>query len=311
MHQTTTYTGVWPVAPAFNQLIQFDPDKPKGSPQDIIADLAEKWEQPDSTTLVFTLRKDAKWHDGTPFTAEDAKATLEWIKKPPQGKPSPRSGTQLVADAYEVVDPATFRVKLSRPSPSYLMNLASHYFAMAQAKDSAANGEVGKDGKLIGTGRSLKNYQRSNFLEMEESRFTRRDPYLTASSSSCCPVMRRRSRIIAGQYQMIYGNVQKSDSDFVRVGRQGRDGRSAELHARRGLHERIAQAVRRHPCAPRHQPRPRPSPLSRSSARAEVRRIGYMSPAGVWAIPMWSCASSTATISRTSNRPSNCSRRRA
>src|SRR5262249_13758342 len=28
LHQTTTYTTVWPVAPCFNQLVQFQPDKP-------------------------------------------------------------------------------------------------------------------------------------------------------------------------------------------------------------------------------------------------------------------------------------------
>ena len=100
LHQTTTFATAWPMAPCFNQLVQFDPAKAENKPQDIIADLAEKWEQPDPQTLVFSLRKDAKWHDGTGFTAEDAKATFEWIKKPPQGKPSPRQGTQVAVEAY-------------------------------------------------------------------------------------------------------------------------------------------------------------------------------------------------------------------
>src|SRR5688500_18070989 len=45
-HQSTSYTGVWPAAPCFNQLVQFDPTKPTTSPQDILPDLAEEWEQP-------------------------------------------------------------------------------------------------------------------------------------------------------------------------------------------------------------------------------------------------------------------------
>ena len=39
-------------------------------------DLAEKWDvSPDGKTLVFTL-KNAKWHDGTPVTADDVDFTL-------------------------------------------------------------------------------------------------------------------------------------------------------------------------------------------------------------------------------------------
>src|SRR3712207_7565650 len=46
---TTTYTGVWPTAPCFNQLVQFDPAKVQAGPQEIVADLATKWEQADPT----------------------------------------------------------------------------------------------------------------------------------------------------------------------------------------------------------------------------------------------------------------------
>ena len=54
LHQVTTYAGVWPAAPCVNQLVQFHPDKAGDRPEDIVADLAEKWEQPDATTMVFT-----------------------------------------------------------------------------------------------------------------------------------------------------------------------------------------------------------------------------------------------------------------
>src|SRR5581483_4273642 len=126
-------------------------------------------EQPDSQTLVFSLRKDAKWHDGTAFVAEDVKTTLEWLKKPfKEGKTSPRSGTQITVESVEIPDPATVRVTFSRPTPSYLINLASHYFAIGQTKDLKDNGELGANGKLIGTGPfKLKSYQRSNLVELE------------------------------------------------------------------------------------------------------------------------------------------------
>jgi peptide/nickel transport system substrate-binding protein len=92
LHLVTTYAGVWPAAPCLNQLVQFHPDKAGDRPEDIVADLAEKWEQPDATTMVFTLKKGVKFHGGSDFTSEDPKVQLEWIKKPPQGKTSPRAG---------------------------------------------------------------------------------------------------------------------------------------------------------------------------------------------------------------------------
>src|SRR5689334_23366423 len=112
-HQSTTFTTVWPAAPALNQLVQFDTNKPADTLQDLIPDLAEKWEQPDNQTLVFTLRRDVNWHDGTPLTSEDVKATLDWLKNPPQGKPSPRSGTQSTVERVELPDAQTVKVRFS------------------------------------------------------------------------------------------------------------------------------------------------------------------------------------------------------
>src|SRR6266550_6142954 len=134
-HQTTTFTTIFPAAPAINQLVQFDPNKPGDTVQDLMPDLAEKWEQPDNLSVVFTLRPDVTWHDGTPLTSEDVKTTLEWLKKPPQGKPSPRSGTQTTVEQIDLPDPHSARIRFSRPTASYLMNLASHYYAIGQAKD--------------------------------------------------------------------------------------------------------------------------------------------------------------------------------
>src|SRR5687767_10010989 len=43
-------------------------------------DLATSWEvSDDATTYTFTLREDAKWHDGQPVTAKDVEATVRFI----------------------------------------------------------------------------------------------------------------------------------------------------------------------------------------------------------------------------------------
>ena len=213
IHQVTTYSGVWPVNPAFNQLVQFDPAKPGDTAQDIIPDLSTKWEQADATTLVFTLKPGVKFHDGGDFTSEDVKVQLDWIRKPPQGKTSPRATALATIDTIETPDPMTVRIKTSRPTPSLLMNLASHYFAIGQAKDIITNGEV--SAKLIGTGPfKLKNYQRSNFVELEKnpSYHVQGRPYLDGLKFFIIPdYTTRLTNFLGGQYQLQYGEIMPSD----------------------------------------------------------------------------------------------------
>lgn len=49
----------------------------------VIPCLAENWEyDKDNLTYTFNLRKDVKWHDGKPFTANDVKFTFDTIENP-------------------------------------------------------------------------------------------------------------------------------------------------------------------------------------------------------------------------------------
>lgn len=50
---------------------------------EVVGDLAESWGvSPDGKTWTFHLKKDVKWHDGTPFTAKDVKFTFDKIYDP-------------------------------------------------------------------------------------------------------------------------------------------------------------------------------------------------------------------------------------
>lgn len=53
--------------------------------------LAEKWALSD-TSVTFTLRRDVKWHDGQPVTAEDVKFTFDMAKDP--------ASASLIGSAY-------------------------------------------------------------------------------------------------------------------------------------------------------------------------------------------------------------------
>ncbi|MDY6952843.1 MAG: ABC transporter substrate-binding protein [Thermodesulfobacteriota bacterium] len=96
----------------FNGLVRFDEEAK------LLPDLAERWEQPDSTTYIFYLKKGVTFHDGAPFTASDVAYTYASIMDP--GNKSPRRETYRVIDEIEVVDRYTVRFTLKEPFSPFL-----------------------------------------------------------------------------------------------------------------------------------------------------------------------------------------------
>jgi peptide/nickel transport system substrate-binding protein len=95
----------------------------------ITGELAESYEvSPDGLKLTFRLRKDAKFQDGTPVTAEDVKWSLDRVVTAPVlGKAQLLTGSMTSADQFRVVDPLTFEVTLPKPDKLALPNLATVY----------------------------------------------------------------------------------------------------------------------------------------------------------------------------------------
>ena len=106
---------------------------------------------PDPQTIALTLRDGVTFWDGKPLTAEDVAYSIQRHTGP--------DSTSLVAqffsavDSIEVTDPKTVTIKLSRPDPSLLTNLAQYAFVRQLAYDEAA-GEAagGPDKPGMGTG---------------------------------------------------------------------------------------------------------------------------------------------------------------
>src|SRR5437667_3698554 len=73
-HQESTFATLQPVAPLYSTLLQIDPyDYPK-----ITGDAASEWKiSPDGLTYTFKIRPGIKFHDGSPLTAVDVKATYD------------------------------------------------------------------------------------------------------------------------------------------------------------------------------------------------------------------------------------------
>lgn len=76
--------------------------------------MAESWTySPDCLDLTFKLRKDVKWHDGHPFTADDVVFTYQTMINPKTPAPF-KEGFLLVKDV-QAPDPYTVRVRYDKP----------------------------------------------------------------------------------------------------------------------------------------------------------------------------------------------------
>jgi peptide/nickel transport system substrate-binding protein len=103
-------------------LIQFMDTLTVISPKDgkISPGLAESWEvSRDGKSYTFRLRKNVKFHDGTPFDATAVKATFDRIQEP-LGAPGVARAFLGPYDGADVVDAQTVRVRFKQPYAPFL-----------------------------------------------------------------------------------------------------------------------------------------------------------------------------------------------
>ena len=89
-------------------------------------DLAESWEvSEDGKEWIFHLRKDVKWHDGEPFTADDVIFTFQALQNPDVQAASFRErffeGGEPIK--FEKVDDYTVKATLKQPIASFATNI--------------------------------------------------------------------------------------------------------------------------------------------------------------------------------------------
>ena len=135
-HRETTYANVHPIAPFYSVLIRVNPDNP-GSPTDFRCDLCTAMPKPTEgdTKYTFKLRKNVKFHDGTPLTAQDILATYEKIINPPAGVSSARKAYYAMVESVTAPDDHTVVFKLKYPSGAFLPALANPFnYVYSKAK---------------------------------------------------------------------------------------------------------------------------------------------------------------------------------
>lgn len=122
--------------PAYSTLLKYDPlEYPK-----IIGDLATSWtESPDHLTYTFKLASQAKFHDGSPLTSKDVKATYERLRDPPPGVISLRKPFFADIKAIDTPDAHTVRFTLSAPNAAMMSTFANPWNCIYSAQKLAAD----------------------------------------------------------------------------------------------------------------------------------------------------------------------------
>jgi peptide/nickel transport system substrate-binding protein len=117
----------------------------------LIPGLAVSWRAVDDLTWEFKLRRNVKFHDGTPFTAEDVVATYKRVPIVPN---SPSSMATFVKPIVEtkVVDPYTIIFKTATPHVGLPSDLAAVDIIPKAVAEKAATEDFNSGKAAIGTG---------------------------------------------------------------------------------------------------------------------------------------------------------------
>jgi peptide/nickel transport system substrate-binding protein len=124
-HREGTFAMVHATAPFYSTLIRINPVNPS-STTDFVCDLCTGMPEPGDggKTYVFELRNGVKFHDGTPLTAADVKASWDHIISPPEGVLSVRQSYFMMVDSVEAPDPKTVVFRLKFATTVFLPALA-------------------------------------------------------------------------------------------------------------------------------------------------------------------------------------------
>ena len=147
-HGSDTYATLHFGSPFYSTLLQFDLPKYPA----VKGDMAESWTvSPDLMTYTFKLHPNVKFHDGSPATSADVKATYDRLRDPPQGVVSTRKATFADIGTIETPDPATIVFKMKAINAAMIEHFASPWNCIYSARDLAADPNSPR-AKINGTG---------------------------------------------------------------------------------------------------------------------------------------------------------------
>ena len=129
----------------------YEPLVKRDANQKLVPGLATSWKALDDTTWEFKLRKNVKFHDGTPFTAEDVVATYKRVPNVPNSPSSMATFTKPIVET-RIVDPHTIVFKTAAPHVLLPSDLGSVYIVPKPVAEKATTEEFNSGKAAIGTG---------------------------------------------------------------------------------------------------------------------------------------------------------------
>ena len=129
----------------------FDPLMLRDENMRLMPGLATDWYRIDPHTWQFDLRRDVRFHDGSPFTAADVAYTIERV---PTVSHSPASYAAAVIEvaSVEIVDDHTLRIRTRRPYPLFPNDISRLYIISHRVAQGAETGDFNTGAATVGTG---------------------------------------------------------------------------------------------------------------------------------------------------------------
>src|SRR5499426_2559805 len=215
-HQEQTFATIQPVAPLYSTLLQIDPY----SYPNVIGDVASEWKiSSDGLTYTFKIRSGIRFHDGSPLTAADVKASFDKIIFPPDAVRSIRKEHYSAVASVEAPDPSTVVFKLKFPSASLFTNLAHPMNVIFPKKYLDKDPNYFKN-NVMGSGPfKLKNYTRGSTFEGERNPdyYVKDRPYLDGYKFYISPETSVRAAALrSGRAWIEFRTMPQAEVDAIR-----------------------------------------------------------------------------------------------
>lgn len=201
------------------------------SKQRLTPSLAVSWKPISETVWEFKLRKGVKWHDGTPFTADDVVFTGTRALNVPN---SPSSfATYLKGKTFKKIDDHTVHISTEKPYPLMATEMSTIMIVSKKAVEGAQTKDFNLGKAAIGTGPyKFVKWQKGDVVE-----FVRNDDYwggrpkcskVTLKPISSAPT--RVAAMLAGDVDMIDG-VPTADIEVLK--------KNAKVKLSQGISNRV------------------------------------------------------------------------
>jgi peptide/nickel transport system substrate-binding protein len=210
-HRETTFGMIHPIRPFYSLLIRVNPDNPQ-STSDFQCDVCDNWKtSDDGKTITFTLRKNVKFHDGTPMTADDIVATYHKLIFPPKGIASSRKAFYGMVDKVEKTGKYEMVFRLKYATGGFIPALATPFNFVYSKKDLDTHGYNWHQKNINGTGAfTFVQHQPGAFVEGKRyanyhlmGEDGKPKPYLDGYKAISAPKMAVRLQAIRGDRAQI------------------------------------------------------------------------------------------------------------